>query len=126
MSHMNALLERLRNSLTCHGQNVLPDHVLASNSALFGNMPDGCTQPALGEPWSEPDYANDPSLAIYNGFDQLGDIHFDILPTTIGWTTIETTTTTEATTTTVTTTTGKKMLPDRESNPGRRSENPES
>ena len=24
MTHMNALLDRLHNSLTCHGQNVLP------------------------------------------------------------------------------------------------------
>ena len=69
-------------------------------------MPDGCNQPPLEVEYVQPDYESDPSLAIYNGFDQLGDIYFDILPTTVGWTTIDTTTTTEATTTTITTTTG--------------------
>ena len=67
MSHFNALLDRLRNSLTCHGNNVLPDHVLASNSDLFENMPDKCSQPPLEEPYVSPNYQEDPDLAIYTG-----------------------------------------------------------
>ena len=46
------------------------------------------------------------NLICLSGFSQLGDLYFEILPTTVAWTTLDTTTTTEATTTTITTTTG--------------------